>query len=153
MATCRGSGKTTNRPASFATTGTDLFHLTTWDEGSRKRLGSLRLPDRCYGADFAPDQGLAAVRGLHCALVYDLHTSELVGQAEVRSGLPLVAFRPGFRQFALADRDAVRLESLDGGAPQTHALPARLVSFCFAPDGSKLHCGLEDSSLHTLVFG
>jgi WD40 repeat protein len=128
--------------------GTDGFSVCAWDLANWSKVIKFWLHEKAFGFAVHPQANLAAVRTLDFVSIHEIATGSVQSAFEVKSGLPLVAFRPYSMQIAVADAYKVMVVEPSGKvAARVDSEGIRVTSLAWSGDGSRLAIGTFDGSI------
>jgi WD40 repeat protein len=133
--------------------GTDSFSLCIWNATSRSKEIRIPLPSRAFGFAAARSGKVVALRTLQDIVLWDVEERRVMASAPAAPGLPVLAFRPGGEEIAVAARDCVILMDYAGRESARYRQPdAQILSMAFRPDGKELALGLSTEEVRTIAL-
>lgn len=131
--------------------GTDSFSLCVWNASTRTKDVRIPLPSRAFGFACSKSGNVVALRTLQDIVLWNVEERRIIATVPAEPGLPVLAFRPGGEELAVAARDSVIVMDYAGRETARYRENgAQILSMSFRPDGKELALGLSTEELSTI---
>lgn len=128
--------------------GADSFHLSVWDWKLGLRISRWTSDDRIHGFAVHPTESTVLLRTLHGHTLLNPDTGEFLASFEAALGLPIAAFRPGYKLVAIVGEGKVSVTTYDGDIHLELPIPElRPTALAWSGDGSRLAIGCSDGAI------